>query len=78
MRLRDILKATPAGNPTQDLPLLEAIDAYVINKRTPTSGKLQALAKMDSVLGLPQPSNPSYALRVYLATRAEDFVAGRV
>jgi hypothetical protein len=55
------------------MPLLNAIDAYVMNKRTPTAGKLQALAKMDSVMGLQPPANPEYALKVYLATRAEDF-----
>lgn len=73
MRLRDILKAKGVGNASADLPLLESIDAYVINKRTPTAGKLQALAKMDEVIGLAPPNNPTYALNVYLATRAEDF-----
>lgn len=73
MRLRDILKAKPIGNAAGDISLLDSIDAYVLNKRTPTEGKLAALAKMDEVIGLPAPNNPAYALKCYLATRAEDF-----
>ena len=75
MRLRDILNAKVSGNAHADHELLSAIDAYVSNKRTPREGKLQALAKMDDVMGLEHPANAEYALDVYLATRAEDFVS---
>lgn len=74
MRLRQILNHPIVGNAYHDMPLMEAIDAYVSNKRTPVAGKLQALNKLDDVMGLEHPANAEHALKVYLATRAEDFV----
>jgi hypothetical protein len=74
MRLRDILKAKIKCDAKADLPLLDAIDRYVMNPRTPEAGKLQALAKMDDVMGISHPADPQYALKVYVNTRAEDYV----
>jgi hypothetical protein len=77
MRLRDILNAKfDQDDMRKNFPLLEAIDNYVMSKRTPEEGKKQALAKLDQVLGMDPPANQDFALRVYLATRADTFVDG--
>ena len=75
MRLRDLLKIPSKGDAYKDAQTLDALDAYVMSKRSPTEGKLKALARMDELLGLEPPANPEHALKVYLATRAEDFVS---
>lgn len=74
MRLRAILNAKIHSDPAQDIGLLEAIESYVMNKRTPHDGKLAALRKMDDVMGIEHPANEEFALKVFMATKAEDFV----
>lgn len=75
MRLRDLLKIPSKGDAYADAQTLEKLDAYVMSGRSPKDGKLKALARIDELLGVEPPANPEFSLKVYLALRAEDFVA---
>ncbi len=76
MRLRDIVKAKVSETNEANYPLLIAIDAYIMNARTPHAGKLAAMKKLDEVIGLPPntSTSPEYALKVYMALGADDLV----
>ena len=77
MRLKELLAAEKAASTqAEKLQVLSAVDDYIMGAHSTESGKLEAIKILDRIVGLPEPPDPVYALKVYMATRGDHFKEG--